>query len=112
MNRFLYSLIIGLSIPFALLKILHKDSHDPSWKVKLKNQLGLVQKISGKVIWIHCVSVGEFNASKPLVDELLQKYPTHKIVISSTTITGSLSVKKHYKDKVSHCFFPFDFLDC
>ena len=108
MNRFLYSLIIGLSIPFALLKILLKDSHDPSWKVKLKNQLGLVQKISGKVIWIHCVSVGEFNASKPLVDELLQKYPTHKIVISTTTITGSLSVKNHYKDKVSHCFFPFD----
>ena len=108
MNRFLYSLIIGLSIPFALLKILLKDSHDPSWKVKLKNQLGLVQKISGKVIWIHCVSVGEFNASKPLVDELLQKYPTHKIVISTTTITGSLALKKHYKDKVSHCFFPFD----
>ena len=108
MNRFLYSLIIWLSIPFALLKILLKDSHDPSWKVKLKNQLGLVQKISGKVIWIHCVSVGEFNASKPLVDELLQKYPTHKIVISTTTITGSLALKKHYKDKVSHCFFPFD----
>ena len=108
MNRFLYSLIIWLSIPFALLKILLKDSHDPSWKVKLKNQLGLVQKISGKIIWIHCVSVGEFNASKPLVDEFLHKYPTHKIVISTTTITGSLAAKKYYKDKVSHCFFPFD----
>ncbi len=108
MNRFLYSLIIWLSIPFALLKILLKDSHDPSWKVKLKNQLGLVQKISGKIIWIHCVSVGEFNASKPLVDEFLDKYPTHKIVISTTTITGSLAAKNHYKDKVSHCFFPFD----
>ena len=72
MNRFLYSFIIWLRIPFALLKILLKDSHDPSWKVKLKNQLGFVQKISGRVIWIHSVSVGEFNASKPLVDNLLE----------------------------------------
>jgi len=108
MNRFLYSLIIWLSIPFALLKILVKDSHDPSWKFKLKNQLGFVQKISGKVIWIHCVSVGEFNASKPLIDVLLVEYPKHRILISTTTMTGSIAVKNHYNDKVNHCFFPFD----
>jgi len=108
MNRFLYSFIIWLSIPFAILKILVKDSHDSSWKVKLKNQLGFVQKISGKLIWIHSVSVGEFNASKPLVDSLLDQYPKHKIIITTTTMTGSLAVKNHYKNKVAHCFFPFD----
>jgi len=108
MNRFLYSFIIWLSIPFAILKILVKDSHDSSWKVKLKNQLGFVQKISGKLIWIHSVSVGEFNASKPLVDSLLDQYPKHKIIITTTTMTGSLAVINHYKNKVTHCFFPFD----
>jgi len=71
MNRFIYSFIIWLSIPFAILKILLKDSHDLSWKVKLKNQLGFIQKKSGRVIWIHSVSVGEFNASKPLIDSLM-----------------------------------------
>ena len=108
MNRLLYSLIIWLSIPFALLKIILKDSHDPSWKLKLKNQLGLIKKISGRVIWIHSVSVGEFNASKPLIDNLLSQYPNHKIVITSTTMTGALAVKSHYKDNVVHYFFPFD----
>ena len=108
MNRFLYSLIIWLSIPFALLKILLKDSHDPSWKLKLKNQLGFVKKISGRVIWIHSVSVGEFNASKPLIDNLLSQYPNHKIVITTTTMTGALAVKSYYKDNVIHYFFPFD----
>ena len=108
MNRFLYSLIIWLSIPFALLKIILKDSHDPSWKLKLKNQLGLIKKISGRVIWIHSVSVGEFNASKPLIDNLLSQYPNHKIVITSTTMTGALAVKSYYKDNVVHYFFPFD----
>ncbi len=108
MNRFLYSLIIWLSIPFALIKILVKDTHNSLWKVKLKNQLGIVKEIKGQVIWIHCVSVGEFNASKPLVDRLLIQYPKHNIVISTTTITGSVAVKNHYKDNVIHCFFPFD----
>ena len=108
MNRLLYSLIIWLSIPFALLKIILKDSHDPSWKLKLKNQLGLIKKISGRVIWIHSVSVGEFNASKPLIDNLLSQYPNHKIVVTTTTMTGALAVKSHYKDNVVHYFFPFD----
>ncbi|MDC1016023.1 3-deoxy-D-manno-octulosonic acid transferase [Candidatus Thioglobus sp.] len=108
MNRFLYSFIIWLGIPFALLKILLKDSHDPSWKVKLKNQLGFVPKISDRVIWIHSVSLGEFNASKPLVDNLLDQYPKYKILLTTTTITGSVAVKNHYKNKIIHCFFPFD----
>ena len=108
MNRFIYSFIIWLSIPFAILKILLKDSHDLSWKVKLKNQLGFIQKKSGRVIWIHSVSVGEFNASKPLVDSLMSLYPNHKIVITTTTMTGSKAVKNHYKGNVNHYFFPFD----
>lgn len=108
MNRFLYSFVIWLSIPIAILKILIKDSRHPSWKVKARNQLGFVKKISGKVIWIHSVSVGEFNASKSLVDLLIMDYPSHKIVISTTTMTGSGAVKNHYKSKVTHCFFPFD----
>ena len=108
MNRFIYSFIIWLSIPFAILKILLKDSHDLSWKVKLKNQLGFIQKKSGRVIWIHSVSVGEFNASKPLVNSLMSLYSNHKIVITTTTMTGSKAVKNHYKDNVIHYFFPFD----
>ena len=108
MNRFIYSFIIWLSIPFAIFKILLKDSHDSSWKVKLKNQLGFIQKISGRVIWVHSVSVGEFNASKPLVDSLMSLYPKHKIVITTTTMTGSKAAKNHYKGNVIHYFFPFD----
>ncbi len=85
-----------------------KDTHDASWKRKLKNQFGIVEKISGRVIWIHCVSVGEFNASKPLIDKLFTQYPNHQIVVSTTTITGSIAVNKYYKNNVEHCFFPFD----
>ena len=108
MNRFLYSLVLYFGIPFAILRLLMKDTHDVSWKRKLKNQFGIVKKISGRVIWIHCVSVGEFNASKPLIDKLFTQYPNHQIVVSTTTITGSIAGNKYNKNNVKHCFFPFD----
>jgi len=77
-------------------------------KAKLKNQLGFVTKTSGKVIWVHCVSVGEFNAARPLIDQILDIYPEHKLAITSTTITGAKAVRNHYRNQVMHFFFPFD----
>ena len=108
MNRFLYSLVLYFGIPFAIFRLLIKDTHDPSWTRKLKNQFGIVEKIPGRVIWTHCVSVGEFNASKPLIEKLIIQYPNHQIIISTTTITGFNAVNNHYKNNVKHCFFPFD----
>ena len=108
MNRFIYTFLIILSLPFALLRILLKDTKSSSWTRKLKNQLGYVPKTSGKVIWFHCVSVGEFNAAKPLIDKIFLKFPLHQIIITTTTITGSEAVENHYKKRVIHCFFPFD----
>ena len=108
MNRFVYTVLIILSLPIALLRILLRDAKNSNWIRKLKNQLGFVPKIPGKVIWLHCVSVGEFNAAKPLIDMIFINFPLHQIVISTTTITGSEAVEKYYKSQVIHCFFPFD----
>jgi 3-deoxy-D-manno-octulosonic-acid transferase len=85
-----------------------KERKSHFWKVKLKNQLGFVTKTASKVIWVHCVSVGEFNAARPLIDQLLDIYPEHRLAITTTTITGAEAVKNHYKNRVIHYFFPFD----
>jgi len=108
MNRFIYTLLLYLSLPIAILKLIAKEQKSPFWKSKLKNQLGFVGKTSGDVIWIHCVSVGEFNAARPLIDQLFDNFPDHRLVITTTTITGAESVKKHYQNRVIHYFFPFD----
>ena len=108
MNRFIYTLLLYLSLPIAILKLIAKERKSPFRKAKLKNQLGFVTKTSGKVIWVHCVSVGEFNAARPLIDQILDIYPEHKLVITTTTITGAEAVRNHYQDQVIHYFFPFD----
>ncbi len=108
MNRFIYTLLLYLSLPIAILKLIAKERKSPFRKAKLKNQLGFVTKTSGKVIWVHCVSVGEFNAARPLIDQILDIYPEHKLAITTTTITGAEAVRNHYQDRVIHYFFPFD----
>ena len=108
MNRFIYTLLLYISLPIAILKLITKEQNSPFRKAKLKNQLGFVTKTSGKLIWVHCVSVGEFNAARPLIDQILNIYSEHKLAITTTTITGAEAVKNHYQDRVIHYFFPFD----
>jgi len=108
MNRLIYTLLLYLSLPIAILKLIVKERKSPFWKVKLKNQLGFVTKTASKAIWVHCVSVGEFNAARPLIDQLLDIYPEHRLAITTTTITGAEAVRNHYKNRVMHYFFPFD----
>jgi len=108
MNRFIYTLVLYLSLPIAILTLIAKERKSHFRKAKLKNQLGLVTKTSGKAIWVHCVSVGEFNAARPLIDQILDIYPEHKLAITTTTITGAEAVRNHYRNRVMHYFFPFD----
>ena len=108
MNRFIYTLLLYLSLPIAILKLIAKERKSPFRNAKLKNQLGFVTKTSSKVIWVHCVSVGEFNAARPLIDQLLDIYPEHRLAITTTTITGAEAVRNHYQGRVIHYFFPFD----
>ena len=108
MNRFIYTLLLYLSLPIAILKLIAKERKSPFRNAKLKNQLGFVTKTSSKVIWVHCVSVGEFNAARPLIDQLLDIYPEHRLAITTTTITGAEAVRNHYQDRVIHYLFPFD----
>ncbi len=58
-------------------------------------------------IHFHCVSVGEFNACKPLITALHQSHP---IIITSTTATGYQAVAEYCQDKenIAQYYFPFD----
>ena len=97
-----------LYLPVAILKLIQKDRDSGLWKIKLRNQLGRVNIKAKRVIWLHCVSVGEFHAARPLIDQLIELFSDHKILITTTTTTGSTAVKNYYGGNIEHCFFPFD----
>lgn len=61
------------------------------------------------VLWIHCVSVGETNAAKPLVEELKKQFPNYRIIVSTTTKTGQELAQNIFRNTAETVFyFPFD----
>ncbi len=63
-----------------------------------------------RVVWLHCVSVGETNAARPLVEEIAKQFPANRLIISTTTRTGQTHARNIFKDKAETVFyFPFDF---
>jgi 3-deoxy-D-manno-octulosonic-acid transferase len=59
-------------------------------------------------IWIHAVSVGEVLAVRPLIGPLRRRFPSHRVLLSTTTLTGN-AVAKHSLAGADGLFFaPFD----
>ena len=59
-------------------------------------------------IWFHAVSVGEFNAVLPLLEEFRSRHPEYKIFISTTTRTGQEQAKAKAGSFAEIFYFPFD----
>jgi len=108
MNRTLYSLVGYLLLPILVIRLLVKSIKASKYRQRISERLGLINEIPVPIIWIHCVSVGEFRASIPLIDILIKKYPHHRILVTTTTPTGSDALKQHYKKEVLNLYFPFD----
>jgi len=61
------------------------------------------------VIWLHCVSVGEAQAARPLARRILDEYPSHTLVVSTITLTGQRIAREAFKEDAALVFyFPFD----
>jgi 3-deoxy-D-manno-octulosonic-acid transferase len=58
-------------------------------------------------IWLHAVSVGETLAARPLVKALRERFPNHRLIVSTTTATGQ-QVARSRLEADGFCYFPFD----
>ena len=106
---FLYTL--AYSIAFVLMLpafLLNRQKYASGFRERLGKYPGF-EHGGRKVIWLHCVSVGETNAARPLVDKLREAFPDHRLVVSTTTRTGQELAKKIFSDKAAAVvYFPFD----
>lgn len=77
-----------------------------------KQRLGFVPPFEAggrKVIWLHCVSVGEANAARPLAERIKRQFPGYSLVISTTTKTGQAVARDVFESVADLVFyFPFD----
>ncbi|MDR5874414.1 lipid IV(A) 3-deoxy-D-manno-octulosonic acid transferase [Vreelandella gomseomensis] len=71
---------------------------------------------SGPTIWLHCASVGEVRAARPLIEGLLQRYPAHGLLMTTLTATGAKQALTLINDqpdqdraRIVHRFLPLDY---
>ncbi len=76
-------------------------------KSENKQRLGFLTPELKNIIWIHAASVGEVNACKELVKELLERHPDRDILLTTTSTTGMKTAQQIDKHLYTH-LLPLD----
>src|SRR5258708_4026914 len=112
---FLYSLLLTVGFIVFLPKFAIDALRTRKYVTGLSQRLGKLPAIIPRdhpVIWIHCVSVGETEAARPLVRALLDRFPSHRLVVSTTTVTGQRGRRHAFGQEAAAAFyFPIDWAD-
>ncbi len=109
----LYSALLAfflvLTLPYWLLQMMRHGKY----RAGLRQRFGAVPpNLTGRgekpAIWVHAVSMGEVVASSGVVKALQQKFPSHRVLLSTTTSTGQkLAAQRFGAENVF--YFPLDF---
>ena len=110
-----YRLIIPLLLPLAALYLLWRARKQPDylkhWSERYATGHFQAKRPGSFRIWIHAVSVGETNATRPLVTAILKRWPECDILLTHMTPTGRDAGKKIVAlapERIQQCFLPYD----
>ena len=109
---FVYSLLLCLGSLILLPRFLFDAFRHGKYVAGFRERFGSLSSIKSKgqpVVWIHCVSVGETQAARPLVRAIRKRFPNQLIVISTITLTGQNLAREIFSQDAAKVFyFPFD----
>ncbi|KAE8437739.1 lipid IV(A) 3-deoxy-D-manno-octulosonic acid transferase [Vreelandella piezotolerans] len=67
-------------------------------------------------LWLHCASVGEVRAARPLIEGLLARFTHHSLLLTTMTATGARQAQALIAEqgtadqtRLAHRFLPLDF---
>jgi len=107
--RIFYIVITYLLIPVVFLHLIWKGLGNRDYWKRIGERFGFYELPPLKdVIWVHAVSVGEVQAAASLIRALLRDYPYNRVLVTTTTPTGSDRVRALFGDDVVHCYTPQD----
>lgn len=114
--RHLYSTVFRLLLPLVFLRLLWRSRATPAYRRRWGERLGFAPTgkhddsgpETGPVIWLHAVSLGETLAARPLVEFLLAEFSDTRILVTTTTPTGSRQVHALFGERVLHVYAPLD----
>lgn len=105
-----YKLIAFCALPFTRAHLWWRGRKDPSYRGRIRERFGYAPVgIAQGPIWFHAVSAGETIAVIPLIQRIGELFPEQRILVTTTTPTGSAEVTQRLGSKVDHCYVPYDF---
>lgn len=107
--RIIYSFLFYLFTPLILLRLLWRGIKSPDYFKRWNERFAWYsEQFPQQDIWFHAVSVGEAEALFPLAKRLQKAHPEIKLLITTTTPTGSARVQAVMQDTVTHVYLPYD----
>ena len=107
---FFYQLILSLLIIISPILILFRILKNKDSKLSIKEKFCIFSKprVIGKLIWFHGASVGEILSIIPLLKYYENKKDIKQILVTSSTLSSSIVLKKFKFKKTVHQFYPID----
>ena len=102
-------MLLVLGSPIIVGLLLTRKRCQRGWQGRLGRVPSALQNLSGPVVWVHAVSLGEVTAIVPLLRAMKEEDPQQVIVVSTVTETGREIVLTRLKGVAIHCYAPLDF---
>jgi 3-deoxy-D-manno-octulosonic-acid transferase len=102
-------LVFFLILPVAFVRLWIRGKSQAAYRKRWAERIGRVDFAASDKprLWFHTVSVGEFIATRPLIERYLAT-GSYRIFITTTTPTGSERVRASFGEQVDHCYLPYD----
>ena len=108
----LYSVLLTVGFIALLPKFAIDALRSRKYITGLSQRLGslpVIASLDYPIVWLHCVSVGETEAARPFVREFLDRFPSYRLVVSTTPVTGQKLARTLYGQRAALVFyFPID----
>ena len=115
MPRIIYTALFITLIPAYFIRLTWRGIGNKKYLQRWGERLGIANVRPTKdksIVWVHAVSVGEVNASIPLLRALMEEYPGSEFLVTTSTPTGSDILLSKLGNKIKHQYVPIDIPFC
>lgn len=111
----IYRAISVVALPLASLYLMMRSRKQPAYKQFWSERFAwgdFPLRTSRPRVWIHAVSLGETNAARPLIEQILKRWSEVDILLTHMTPTGREAGKKIIEQlghrRIRQCYLPYD----
>jgi 3-deoxy-D-manno-octulosonic-acid transferase len=107
------TILYTISIHLYYLIVLAVSPFHQKARLWIKGRLGWRSRLQGwckqggKVVWVHAASLGEFEQGRPLIDEIKNKRPGYRLLLTFYSPSG-FEIRKNYPGADHVMYLPLD----